>query len=140
MSLAAQPDSRYGLIVLDAFTSDAIPVHLLTLEATRMYLRKLRPGGVIAFHVSNVYLDLAPVVGRIADDLGAYALDMNDTEVSEEQEQLGHSKSRWILVARRPEDFGDLLNDRRWRPLRTPEDAPRWTDDYTSIVGIFRWN
>ncbi|MCC6659995.1 MAG: fused MFS/spermidine synthase [Phycisphaerales bacterium] len=139
LSLQRAPDGEFGLIVLDAFSSDAIPVHLLTLEATRIYLGKLRPGGVIAFHVSNVYLDLAPVVGRIAADLNLSALDMEDSDVTEAQEQLGRSRSHWIMLARDPRDFGALVGDRRWRPLRIPEDAPAWTDDYTSIVGIFRW-
>ena len=132
-------EGEFGLIVLDAFTSDAIPVHLLTREATEMYLSKLRPGGILAFHISNVYLDLAPVVGRIAGELRLSALDMNDSEVTEEEQELGRSRSHWVMLARSPRDFGDLAADPRWRPLVVPRDAPRWTDDYTSILGIFRW-
>ena len=67
--LAAEPDGTFGLIVLDAFTSDAIPVHLLTREAFALYARKLKPGGVIAVHLSNRYLDLPPLVARVAGSL-----------------------------------------------------------------------
>ena len=70
LRLRDAPDGGYGLIVLDAFSSDAIPMHLLTREALRLYRDKLADGGLIAFHISNRYLDLAPVLGALARDAG----------------------------------------------------------------------
>ena len=66
LKLGDAPDGRYRLIVLDAFSGDSIPMHLLTREAVRLYLRKLAPGGIIAFHITNQHLDLASVLGNLA--------------------------------------------------------------------------
>ena len=74
LKIAAAPDRSYDLVVLDAFSSDSVPVHLLTREAVELYLQKLRPNGLLAFHISNNYLDLKPVVGGIARSLGCIAL------------------------------------------------------------------
>ena len=74
LALAHAPDLAYDLMILDAFSSDAIPLHLMTREALRLYLDKLAPGGVIAFHISNRMLDLAPVLGNLVADAGAAAM------------------------------------------------------------------
>ena len=81
LSLGREPDEKYGLIVLDAFSSDAIPIHLMTREAVELYAGKLRPGGMISFHISNKYLDLEPVIGNVARAAGLACHGRTDTKM-----------------------------------------------------------
>src|SRR5205814_8766770 len=99
LTLAAQPDGSFGLIVLDAFSSDAVPVHLLTLEALSLYLSKLAPDGLLAFHVSNRYVALDRVIAGDAATLGLVALERAG-EVTAEEGQQGKSGSVWVVAGR----------------------------------------
>lgn len=137
LSLREQPDGRYGMIVLDAFSSDAIPVHLLTEEAFQMYLRKLTPDGVLCVHISNHYLDLSIVVGAIARDLGLKASLVNDGMTDEEKDR-GKQPSIWVYVARNAKDFHGL--DRDGEPIASESTAPAWTDDFSNVLSVFRPN
>jgi spermidine synthase len=135
IELAKAPDASYGLIVLDAFSSDSIPMHLLTKEAIEMYLRKLAPGGVLAFHISNRYLDLQPVLGNAAAELGLVAWVEQD-EVAEAD--MGKFASTWAIMARNASDFDGLRDvDRGWDPLNR-QPGPVWTDDYSNIVSLLK--
>ncbi len=126
--------ARYALIVLDAYSSDAVPLHLLTREAVAVYLSRLEERGLIALHVSNRHLDLAPVVAAIADALGLVCLDQN-AAVSPSASARGHSSSHWSLLARRREDLGVLADDPHWHP---PGPARvLWTDDEASLVQVW---
>jgi spermidine synthase len=102
-------DGQYDLIAVDAFSSDAIPVHLITKEAMEMFRRKMKPDGIIAFHISNRYLELEPVVVNGATSLGMVAIVRNDRS----ETAPGKSSSTWCLVANRVEDFGPLRHDLR---------------------------
>ena len=95
LTLEAQPSQQFDLMAIDAFTSDAIPVHLLTREAFALYFRHLKPSGILAVHVSNRYLDLVPVVSRNAHDFGKTAIDVDD----EDEEADYFSNSDWVLVS-----------------------------------------
>jgi hypothetical protein len=141
LSLRDAPDRHYGLMVVDAFSGDAIPVHLLTVEAMRLYLSKLAPDGVLAFHISNRFLNLAPVLGNLASALQLRGLDQNETGELIDADDLaaGKTESHWVVVARREEAFGDLADDSRWRPLAGASELPLWTDHYTSLWGIAHW-
>lgn len=138
--LAEQPDGAFDLMVLDAFSSDSIPVHLLTAEAFELYERKLAPGGVILMHLSNRYLDLAPVVGKIAQTASPplVVLRNDDLGLSERDAEDGKSASIWVAVARRDEDFGPLARPVRGFTKMGPSAAPRWTDDRADVLGAFR--
>ena len=136
LSLADQPDGRHDLIVLDAYSSDAIPVHLITLQALQLYARKLSPHGVIAFHISNQHLLLEPVVAELAQAAGMVSLDQID-EASDEFP--GKFTSQWMLVARRDADFGPLLASPRWHRAQLQPGMRVWTDDYSSILSVFKW-
>jgi len=120
----------YGLVVLDAFTSDAIPAHLLTVEAVRGYVRRLAPGGLLAVHVSNRHLDLAPVLGAAARELGLVARVRRDG-VTEEQA----SPSTWVVLARDRADLDRLLTRPGWDPVEG-DTARAWTDDYSSVLQV----
>ncbi len=136
LSLARRHDREFGLIVLDAFNSGAIPVHLLTREALDVYARKLKPRGVIAFHISNRYVDLAPVLGNVAaaDGLSCYL--QEDTHVT--ARTIGKLGSRWVAMARRPADLGRVARDRRWQPCPSDPGARSWTDDHANLTAALR--
>jgi hypothetical protein len=132
LSLGHRQDGEFGLIALDAFSSDAIPVHLLTREALATYLSKLRPHGVIAFHISNQYVDLAPVLGNLAADAGLPCVDQYDGVVT--RETLGKYPSHWIALARSPADLGRAATDGRWKPCARDAGERTWTDDYANVT------
>lgn len=131
--------SRYDLLVLDAYSSDAVPVHLLTVEAMRTYLRALAPDGAMALHVSSRHLDLAPVVAANASRLGLTAIHRDDEAGLTAQADADGAQSHWIVLTRDPADLRPLDTAPGWLPLTTmtPQDA--WTDDFSDVVGAIRW-
>ncbi|HWA10536.1 MAG TPA: fused MFS/spermidine synthase [Opitutaceae bacterium] len=138
-SLAAEPDAKFNLLVLDAFSSDAIPVHLVTREALALYLRKLAPGGLLLCHISNLHLDLEPVFANLAKDAHLVCLLRDDTDVSPKEYEAGKSPSVWLVMARSESDATQLAADPRWRPARGNGRQAVWTDDYSSLFSVFRW-
>ncbi|MDP8992044.1 MAG: fused MFS/spermidine synthase, partial [Actinomycetota bacterium] len=139
LSLTRAPDRHFSLVVLDAFSSDAIPVHLLTRQAFDVYLDKLADGGVLAAHVTNRYLDLPPVLGDLARDAGLTAVVRRDLVVTDAERDEGKSGSVWVLMARRPADLVPLTADPRWEPLRGAARPRVWTDDFSNIVTVLDW-
>jgi hypothetical protein len=124
--------TRYDLIMLDVFSSDAIPVHLLTREAFADYLSHLAPHGMIVAHVSNRHMDLASVVGAVgsADGLLSY---VNDHPPLDGDRTL-HFRSIVVALARDGGDFGDLPSRAGWNPVIT-RGVTAWTDDYSNLLG-----
>ena len=139
LSLAKAPNHHYDLIVLDAFSSDAIPTHLLTLEALSLYRSKLSETGVLILHLSNRYLDLEPVVGRLILAAGVAGLIRVNTERTPELESTG-DPSIWTAIASDSSSLGALRSDTRWRPLRIREGVALWTDDFSNIFSVFLWS
>ncbi len=139
LSLRTAQDGVYSLIILDAFSGDSVPVHLLTREALQLYMKKLAPGGVVAFHISNLYLDLAPTLGNQARDAGLVSLVREDTAVSQAEIDGGKFPSRWLVMARSESDLGGLARDARWRPAPMNRGTRVWTDDYSNLLGMIRW-
>jgi SAM-dependent methyltransferase len=131
-----RPAERYDVIVVDAFTSDAIPVHLLTREALRLYLAMLREGGLLALHISNRYVDLAPVAARLAEDaqLGGRLIQHDDAPETE-----GASRSTWVVLAPTVETLGRLADDERWTTLEADPRVGTWTDDFHNVLSVFKW-
>lgn len=136
LSLARETDRQYDLILLDAFSSDAIPVHLVTREALETYLARLAPGGVIAFHVSNRYLNLEPVVAALAYAEGLAA---RAGQGPRGRRRTYESVSTWIALARSEADLGPLVADVSWWKPRIDPDVQPWTDDYSSLLTVFDW-
>lgn len=129
-------DGQYGLIILDAFSSDAIPVHLLTREAIELYLSKLQPDGIIAMHISNLYFDLEPVVRRLASEAGCVSYIRHDTVVGKAQTETAKAPSVWVVMARTREALGPLGYDARWVKMNSRPTDPLWTDDYANVLGV----
>ncbi len=135
LTLEAQPSQQYDLMAIDAFTSDAIPVHLLTREAFALYFRHLKPNGILAVHVSNRYLDLVPVVSRNARDLGKTAVDIDD----EDEEADYFSDSDWVLVSGDGAIFHDAaFKSSSVQPARFRANLRPWTDDYSNLFQILK--
>jgi hypothetical protein len=136
LRMAEAPPAGFDLIALDAFTSDAVPTHLLTVEALDMYLQKLAPGGLITYHVSNRYLDLESVVHALARARGMVAW-VGEGPVNRpgRYDQF----STWVVVGRRAEDLGPLTADSRWSEMKGPAKVPLWTDDYSSVLSVMAW-
>ena len=131
LTLEASTD-RYDLIVLDAFSSDTIPVHLLTREAVAGYLSKLTPHGVIVAHISNRHLDLAPIVANVAQSVGLTAFLREDDRAGEFLTTL-NANARLVVLARAAADTGSIAAD--WAPLPPDRSSALWTDDYSNILG-----
>jgi hypothetical protein len=127
------------VLVIDAFSSDAIPVHLMTREALELYRRVLSDSGVIAFHISNRNLRLRPILGRLARELGMVGLSQVKG-VTDEEEQQGMRATEWVALARSPEGLGELSGDSRWQPLGDGDGAPLWTDDFSNIVRVLTFH
>jgi hypothetical protein len=140
VSLVNATDHTYDLIVLDAFSSDAIPIHLLTREAMELYLAKLSENGVLVFHISNRYLDLRPVLGHLAYDLNLLGLIQDDMDLSEDEKKTKKAPSTWAVMARQPPDLSRLAADHRWEALSGSPRSTLWTDDFSNIVSVFKWS
>jgi spermidine synthase len=132
-TLANAADGAFDLIVLDAFSSDAVPVHLLTREAVAGYVAKLAKGGVIVFHISNRYMDLAPVLAASAASNGLVAL-RGFTASTDAGLHDMVSGSEVVAMARSNADFGGLAASARWRALSPDPSFREWTDDYSNVV------
>lgn len=163
------PDHSYRLIVVDAFSSDAIPVHLITKEAVELYFQKLAPDGILAIHISNRHLRLGPVLARIGQELGKTVMGEYDNgDDIPWQYTPGKNTSDWVVLANNPAVLAGLIKQddervarwaeeyKRWKEVNNPPDeryskAPRWqtldpkagqklwTDDFSDIVGVLRW-
>ena len=135
-SLVAEPDGSYDLLAFDAFSSDAIPVHLMTREAVRMYRAKLRPYASMAFHVSNRYLQLEPVLAAIAQDEGLVAVARDDSPDEDARNAMRYG-SRWVVLAPDSITVRSLV-DRGWRPAERLAGVDAWTDDYSNIIRLLK--
>jgi hypothetical protein len=129
-----RPGDRYDLLVIDAFSSDALPVHLFTREALRVYLARLNEKGILAFHISNRYLDMARVLGELARDAGLVCL-RRTTDRDDPGEGL--FASEWVVMGRPAGPVGELAHA-GWQRLPGGAGAPLWTDDHTNIFTLLK--
>jgi hypothetical protein len=140
LALERDHNRRFGMIILDAFSGDAIPAHLLTQEAFRLYLDHLEEDGLVALHITNDHVNLEPIVAELAYDQKLVALVQADTELSPEERQRGKAPSTWVVLARRPEHLGPLIESNRWKALKRRSSPILWRDDYTNLLPILRWD
>lgn len=135
LALNAAAPGSHDLLILDAFSSDAIPVHLLTREALVVYLQALTPGGVLAFHISNRHLALLPVLARLAAEQNLAVLAQLDTEAPQDTAP-GKTASQWVVMARSGDELQPLASDPRWVRPDVNHDEPVWTDDFSNIISV----
>lgn len=138
LRLAAEPpDATWDLLVLDAFSSDAIPVHLVTAEAFALYASRLRPGGLIAAHVTNRHVDLVPVLAAAAAAEGLEGVVRVDRDLTDDERAQAKEGSVWVALGRPGTPALAALRSAGWSPLPPPERRV-WTDDYVDLVGALR--
>jgi len=134
LSLEREPDQGFDVLAIDAFSSDSIPVHLLTAEAFNVYFRHLRKGGVLAVHISNRYLDLKPVLRAAVANLGKTARLVDD----DGNDERGIYGSTWVLIADSPQVFAQAPLDGAAVPLESDRSARLWTDDHSDLWRILK--
>jgi hypothetical protein len=150
LKLEEKKDARYGLLLVDAFSSDSIPIHLLTKEAIELYKTRLTEHGLLALHISNRYIDLEPVCALLAKETGLVARVFRDNDDS----SPGKTRSSWVVLARTAADLGDELYEadtqfgafaggfgyqmypHPWRKLRELKYLRPWTDDYSDVLAV----
>lgn len=138
LTLGREPSKRFSLLIVDAFSSDAIPVHLLTREAFKVYERVLDEHGILFVHISNKHLNLKPVVAALARDAGLSAL----IEAYEPDEKVDGDlayPAEWVVLARRMSDLGPMPTDSRWKILPSRTAYRVWTDDYSNVFSVIKW-
>ena len=135
-TLTQAPHEQYGLILMDAFNSDAIPVHLLTQEAIDLYLSKLANGGMLAFQISNRHLDLHPLLANLAKTRNLICVGFDDRD---ENLSIGKEASTWVVMARTQEDLGLLATKENWQAVPENARVKVWRDDYSNLLQALRW-
>ncbi len=138
LSLQQSADGAYDLLLLDAYSADAIPLHLITREALALYRRTVARDGIIAFHISNRYFDLEPVVTALAADAGLRVLIGRDVAVGPVETAMGKTPSIWMLVAQPQADLTVLLRGTAWHVPRPRQPGNVWTDDFSSTISALR--
>jgi spermidine synthase len=135
ISLTSEAPQNFDVLVIDAFSGDAIPIHLLTTQAMAIYRRQLASGGVLAFHVSNQYLDLTPEIAALAaaSDMEARFVD------TPPQEARGEYRATWVLVTNNTAFLAQPQVAAFAREIQRRPDLRAWTDDYSSLLPILQW-
>jgi hypothetical protein len=139
LGLGKAPDKSFHLILLDAFSSDAIPAHLLTREAVRLYRSKLVDGGSLVFHITNRHLDLEPALSTLAYDARLFCVSGRDLDVTEEERSRGHSRSHYVVLTESEDRVRDLIAHPLWETVTTVGMLTPWTDDFSSIFSVLKW-
>jgi len=135
LTMEKAPPHYYGIIILDAFSSDAIPVHLITKEAVDLYFSKLNRNGLLLLHISNRYLNLAPVLAELTYENGLAARICDD----DEDTAIEKYGSTWVLLARTEADLGNIAGSKAWHKLVRRNNIKVWTDDFSNILSVFKW-
>ena len=135
LSIEKTNQAEFDLLMLDAFNSDSIPAHLVSREAVRMYLTKLKPNGFLMFHVSNRYMDVEGLISAVVTDASFEARVRHD-EADPAQLKAG---SHYIVAGRTGEALGWLEEDPNWLKVTKPEKIHPWSDDYSNMLEILKW-
>ena len=135
LAIEKAPDGEFDVLMLDAFASDSIPAHLVSREAVQLYLKKLKPNGLILFHVSNRYMKVESLVSALILDAGLQGLVRYD----DDEEPAGKTSSDYVVAALHAEDIAALEKNDGWTPVEKPANIQPWTDDYSNMLNIVRW-
>lgn len=125
----------YDVLALDAFSGDAVPIHLLTQQALALYRKHLAPDGILAFHISSQYLDLEPVLARAAQQAGMHAVTVH----SAGDENQGIFNADWVLLTNDEAFLSQPEVARAVQPAQMRNNVNLWTDDYSGILPILKW-
>jgi hypothetical protein len=134
LSMEREPEQHYDVFVVDAFSGDAIPIHLLTREALRLYIRHLKEGGILALNISNQYVDLKPILGRLAGQAGMGAIAIKTGGNPE----TGAEAAEWVLLAADGESLERPPIRGAGKSLPQTPIVRIWTDDYSSLYRLLK--
>lgn len=134
LSLEREANNQFNVLAVDAFSGDSIPMHLITDEAVRAFMAHVRHGGILAYHVSNRFLDLPPVLAEIAARQGLAGVVVNDPS---QKDNALHSSSTWVLLAREHTSLAPLGDAAT--PLARQPGAPLWSDDFNNLLSVVKW-
>ncbi len=134
-SLTGEPSQKFDVLVIDAFSGDAIPLHLLTTEAVALYKRHLAPGGILAFHISNQHVNLEPPIALLAKAAGMKVMHVTSLQ----NEQRGEFTADWMLLTENPDFFTRPEVASKVRPPAENRNVRLWTDDYSSLLPLIHW-
>jgi hypothetical protein len=134
-SLAREAPQKFNVLVVDAFSGDAIPLHLLTAEALALYRRNLAPGGILAFHISNQHVDLEPAIALLAQSAGMKAMRVSSLS----NDDRGEFSAYWVLVSDNAAFFSQPEVAATARPPVLKPGLRLWTDDYSSLLPLLHW-
>ncbi|MBL8310794.1 MAG: fused MFS/spermidine synthase [Burkholderiales bacterium] len=134
LSLEREANNQFSVLAVDAFSGDSIPMHLITQEAVRVFVNHVRSSGVVAFHVSNRFLDLPPVLAEIAAKEGLAGVVVEDPA---QTDNTLHSSSTWVLLARDASALRGIGD--AGKPLERRAGAPLWTDDFNNLLSVVKW-
>jgi hypothetical protein len=135
LTLERESELRFDLLIVDAFSNDSIPVHLMTREAIQLYLEKLPDDGLLLFHVSNRHFAVERPLSDLADALGLFALYQDNPVESAREHAEGKSRSQWVLMAKEPGVLRLAESAGRWQVLAPAGDRV-WTDDYANVMNL----
>lgn len=138
LQVAKAPEHGYDAIVLDAFGSDAIPVHLLTREAIQLYLSRLKPDGYIMFNISNKYVDLAPILAGEASALSLTCIERVDSNITPAEADAGVAPSDWVLMSPSSQAAAAVASMPGWHTLKPAPGFALWTDDFSDVLSVTR--
>lgn len=139
LKLADEPDHKFDILIIDAFSSDSIPAHLMTVEAFQLYRQKLKPNGLLAVHISNRYLDLEPLVAAISDHLGLKALYCHESKMGVPNRAKGRELANWCVIGPQAADWSGFDKAGRWTPAQRKPGIVAWTDEYSSLLPLMEW-
>lgn len=136
LGIASEETAFYDLIILDAFSSDTIPPHLITVEAIRQYLRRLNVGGIIVFNISSRYFDISPVLAAAGDAAGLYTL--HKENIFDGPMPVGAQQSHWVVMGPNRQALEKFGAAHDWIAPKRHAHMPAWHDNYSNILGVLR--
>jgi spermidine synthase len=133
LSLEKEESQNFDVLAIDAFSGDSVPIHLITREAVAVYLRHMNSKGIIAFHVTNTFLSLAPVVQKIAADHGLYSVLIHDDATNSSLR-----KTDWVLIARDKQILQAESMRTATSPIKSILGLSTWTDDFNNLFEVLK--
>lgn len=139
LKLQNAADGSFGLLFIDAFSSDVIPMHLLTLEAVKLYRQKLASNGILAFHLSSRHFELEPLVANLGEQLGLFCFSSSRGELTPAAIAEGGLESSWVILVN-GFHLARIVQYAAWQRVEANPKGPLWTDDFSSLLGVLRVN
>ncbi len=140
LCIKKEKNHYFDIIILDAFSSDSIPSHLITLEAIELYKKKLKPGGIIIFHISNRFLNIEPLLAALSEKVNLKFICRFEVALNEEDNKEYRVAANYAVMSQDEIFIGSLSEIDEWRSLKPSDNFKIWTDQYSNLLSILRWS